>query len=341
MKNIFLTIGLLVTAFSFANGPESVKSPEQIQRELNQAQSDFETAQKMFIPWYTGPLITGSANNVPVGRVNIQGYLFLENQYASFTGNRKSVSIDDIYTVNPLFLVQYGITKWLDFTATGQGFFRWQNSQNAQHFGDTTVNFGLQILTQKPYSPSIRFVIGENFPSGKYEHLSANKNGIDSTGAGAYSTNIGLNFNQIFWGSLLHPVSVRFSSSYTIPNHKVDVEGFNSYGGGYGTNGKVDVGQTLNLDLGIEVSLTQKWVFATDIAYFYSNSSSFSGTPGTTSTGAVASNGAPSADQLSLAPAIEYNPNENGGFIGGIWFPVTGRNSSNFISLVLSYTYLF
>ena len=45
----------------------------------------------------------------------------------------------------------------------------------------------------------------------------------------------------------------------------------------------------------------------------------------------IAPIGAPEGWQLSLAPAIEYNFNENWGVIAGPWFTVAGKNSSAFI----------
>ncbi len=316
-------------------------SREQIAQELAQAQRDFQTAQEMFIPWYTGPLITGSAVNVPKGKVNIQPYLFSTITYAEFSNSRSSNSIPNIYTLNPQFLFQAGFTTWLDFTLIAQGFLNWSDGHSAQDFGDTAIQFGFQLVTEKEYVPAMRLVIGEDFPTGKYDTLTVNKAAVQGTGAGIYATTVGLNISKLFWWEALHPIRMRLSTEYIIPSNNAHVSGFNAYGGGFGTRGQVDVGQTLNVDYGIEVSLTEKWVFATDIAYTYSQKSKFSGTPGTIDGVTPAVTGGASSDNLSLAPAIEYNPDDTGGFIGGFWFPVTGRNSSNFISLVLSYTKLF
>lgn len=341
MKKNLLAIPFIFSLPLFAQQQREIKTPEQIQAELDQAQKDFETAQKMFIPWYTGPLITGSANNLPAGKWNIQPYLFFTVNHAVYDDDRKSIDVPNVWIIQPLFILQRGLTSWLDATIGPQGFFRWRKGESAAEFGDLTLSFGLQVLKQTPYVPSIRITIGESFPTGRFEKLSPNKAGIDASGIGAYATIIGLFFNKIYWENPLHPVSVRIAATYEIPNHEVSVQDFNTFGGGFGTDGNVCVGQTLNLDLGVEVSLTQQWVFAMDVAYFYSRETTFKGNPGVDAFGNPASVGGPSADQLSLAPAIEYNVSERGGFIGGIWFSVTGRNSPNFVSLVLSYTYLF
>lgn len=341
MKKNLLAISFVFCSHLLSQQAEEIKTPEQIQAELDQAQKDFETAQKMFIPWYTGPLITGSANNVPEGKWNLQPYLFFTVNHAQYNDDRKSIDMPNVWIIQPLLVIQRGLTSWLDVTVGPQGFFRWRKGKDAQEFGDLAVTFGLQVVKQTPYVPSVRITIGESFPTGRYERLNPNKAGIDASGIGAYATIVGLFLNKIFWENPLHPVSVRFAGTYEIPNHEVRVKNFNTFGGGFGTRGDVCVGQTLNLDLGIEVSITQNWVFATDIAYFYSLETTFRGNPGITAPGIPASVGGPPSDQLSIAPAIEYNVSERGGFIGGIWFSVTGRNSPNFVSLVLSYTWLF
>lgn len=331
---------IALSLFTAIISAQEVKTPAQIEQEIQQAQHDFEIAKKMFTPYYTGPLITGSANNVPMGHVNLQPYLYFTTNYAQFNKHRHSQSTPNTYILNPLLVFQVGITLWMDFTVIPQSFFKWKKGHNAQEWGDTSAQVGFQLVKEQRYVPAFRLIIGEVFPSGKYKWLDSDKMGIDGTGAGVYSTSVGLNISKVLWWFKLHPMQVRLASQYLVPNARTRVHGFNSYGGGHHTDGKVKVGNTLSLDLGVEVSLTQKWAFATDFVYTYSNKSSFEGRPGTVH-GLPAGNGAPSNDNFSIAPAIEYNVSENGGFIGGLWFSAAGRNSANFISLVLSYTQLF
>lgn len=321
--------------------PEPIKTPQEVQSELDQAWSDFNAAKELFIPWYTGPLITGSASNVPKGKINIQPYLFLNNQYAEFNNNRKSINVPDTFTVEPLFVYQYGFTDFVDSTLVLEGFFRWRDGEYAQGFGDLSYALGFQLVKQTPHVPSVRVTIGETFPTGKYQNFPPDKAAIASTGGGIFSTQFALFLNKIFWKLKKHPVSIRLAGIYSLPNHRAHVENFNSYGGGFGADARVCVGHNIQADLGIEVSLTQKWVFALDVAYDFAFQTTSSGFPGTTPAGTPASVGGPSNDQLSLAPAIEYNPNPTGGLIAGVWFSVTGRNSANFIAGVISYTQLF
>jgi hypothetical protein len=338
MKHLLLATLILFSASLFS---QEEKTPQQIQAELNQAEADFQTAQKMFLPWYTGPLITGSANNVPKGKWNIEPYLYFLLNHAQYDDDRNSIDIPNVWNIRPLGLLQTGLTSWLDFTVIAYGQFNWREGKYAQGFGDFNSVFGVQLATETPSTPAMRLTIGETFPTGRYQRLDPKKGGIDAFGSGAYQTVLGFIISKVFWKNPLHPTRIRLAASYSIPNHDVEVKNFNAYGGGFGTRGNVCVGQTLNLDLGVEASLSQHWVLATDVAYTYSRESTFKGKPGVALTGGPASVGAPSSDQLSLAPAIEYNVSEQGGFIGGIWFSITGRNSANFAGIVLAYTWLF
>lgn len=334
----FLIATLLSSSFAFC---QDVKSPAQIQSELDQAQRDFEIAKSMFRPWYTGPLFATPAENVSPGHLEVQPYFFYINTFAEYDNHRCSVSVTETNTIQILSLFETGITKWLDVAVIPKGTWNWRDYQHAGAFNDLTGIVGFQIYRETPYIPSIRFTVGELFPNGKFERLDLNKEGIDAGGAGAYQTIFTLILGKVFWQIPIHPIRVRMVSAYQFPNHRVHVKSFNAYGGGLGTTGSVSVGHNLSFDLGFEFSISQKWVLATDLVYTYTGQSKFRGFPGINPMGGPASVGAPSSDQLSLAPAIEYNVSENGGFIGGFWFTMTGRNSGKFASLILSFTWMF
>ncbi|MCB1085380.1 MAG: hypothetical protein KDK60_04695 [Chlamydiia bacterium] len=310
-----------------------------VDAQLAEAQRDFQIAKEMFNPWYAGPLLTPSANNVPKGKFVIQPYLFFTSNYARYNGSRKSVNIPNLWTINPVFIFQMGWLSWLDFTVTPQAIYNRQSGQDSFFWGDTSLQWGIPFLKESPYRPAIRFVVGQTLPTGRYDKLNRKKGGIDATGAGAYTTTLSLNISKVFWWFMLHPFNWRLSLNYSFPNALLSVKNFNAYGGGFGTNGYVRPGNKMTIDTSIELSFTQRWVFALDLVYTYQNATKFSGTRGTTPAGGIAAVGAPSNDNLSCAPAIEYNPSANIGFLAGVWFSVIGRNSSEFISGVLTMYY--
>ncbi len=316
------------------------KSPQEIQAELDHAEAQFEHAKELFNPWYSGPLITGSAAMMPPGIANIQPYLFVTDIYAAFDEDRHSVDISKIINANPLFIIQTGITSWMDTILTVQGEESWQNHHQSGGFGDTTLQLGLKILKQGLWIPAMKIYINETFPTGRYENFSADKAAVSTTGSGAYTTSFSLNASKILFWDTLHPTSFRLSLNYYIST-SVHVHGLNAYGGGFGTKGTIHPGNTFKLSFGTEMSLTQRWVLANDLVYQATSRTTFSGNPGVDAKGDLAPIGNGFSDSLSLAPAIEYNFSPNLGILAGVWFTVYGRNSSNFVSGVFTVTYTY
>jgi hypothetical protein len=341
VKLVFLILCFAV--FIHAETPDSyddLPPPEMIEEELTEAQQRFDEAKRMFNPWYSGPLITGSAHVLPMGKYNQQPYLYVADLYGSYDRNRDVQSSPDEVQINALYLAQTGIAPKVDFTLALQGFYNRRQSEGGGGFGDIGTTFGIAILEETPWIPAMKIGIGETFPTGVYNDLNPTKNGIDATGAGSYVTTFTLNMSKVVWWFLLHPMSFRLSFNYKIPTN-VTVKNFNAYGGGFNTRGKISPGQSFIGDFAFEYSFTKFWVFALDLSYVYTFDTSFSGTKGTDSNGLPASIGSPSGDQLSLAPAIEYNPFANIGILGGAWFTVYGRNSSAFATGIISYYHVF
>ena len=316
------------------------KSPQEIQAELDQAEAQFEHAKELFNPWYSGPLITGSAAMMPPGVANIQPYIFVTDVFAVFNGDRHAVDIPDLINANPLFIIQTGITSWMDTILTVQGDENWKGHYQSGGFGDTTLQLGLKILKQGLWIPAMKIYINETFPTGRYQNFSVGKAAVSSTGSGTYTTSFSLNSSKILFWDTLHPTSFRLSLNYYIPT-SVHVRGFNAYGGGFGTHGTVHPGNTFKLSFGTELSLTQRWVIANDLVYQATSRTTFTGDLGVDTKGAPAVMGNGSSDSLSLAPALEYNFSPNLGILAGVWFTVYGRNSADFISGIFTVTYTY
>lgn len=318
------------------------KSPQQIQAELDIAQAQFLRAKEMFNPWYTGPLITPSASMMPPGYGNYQPYIFLAGNYARYNAERKAISLpNNLYQLTSSNILQFGITKTMDIIVTINAEGQWQNGESGGGLGDTTATLGWPIVMQSLYIPQIKFSIQETFPTGPYQHLSHNGLALSGVGGGSYQTQFSIALAKLILWTYKHPINTRLFLGYNIPT-PVHVRGFNTYGGGFGTKGVVHPGNTFKADLGIEISLDQPWVFCFDIVYSSQNKTKFHGNPGTvTPGGAPASVGGGSNDNLSLAPGIEYNWNENLGVLGGAWFSVYGRNSLAFAQGIFSVCWTF
>lgn len=328
---------LLLSSFA---AQQPLVSAQTIQEQLDDAEKEFREAKKMFNPWYAGPLLAPSAHVLPPGNVNFQPYVFLTNNYQKFSESGRRQNIDHIKVVNPQVVFQFGMFKRIDSSVSVQTISSWRDGKSATHFGDTTASIGIGIQEEQAYKPAVLINIKETFPTGKYRDLSSSLGGVDATGAGAYSTTASLNISKVVWWIMTHPINFRASFSYTFPSI-AKVKGFHAYGGGYGTKGKIHTPNSFSTDLAFEYSFTQKWVLACDAVYSYSAKAKFVGKAGVDAFGNKASNGASFNDNLSLAPAIEYNPSSSLGLLAGVWFSIWGRNSLNYVSGVVSVTYTF
>ena len=66
-------------------------------------------------PWFTGPLLTGSSHVVPVGYFNFEPYLFVDDFYGSYDSKWHSHSTPTFIDVAPVFSLQVGVIKDVDF----------------------------------------------------------------------------------------------------------------------------------------------------------------------------------------------------------------------------------
>lgn len=293
-------------------------------------------------PWMTGPLLAPSGNTIPKNNLNVETYLFGTDNNGVYNSRSKVVPVPATTIISPSVILSYGLTNWMDITLSVPYDFKERQGRSFNGIGDTGIVFGFQALRSKAGSwlPNLRLTIEELFPSGRYENLDPNNLGVDAIGAGSYQTSFGADFQQLHQFENEKYLSTRLALLYTIPN-STHVNGFNSYGGGFDTNGTVDPGNVFSTDLGFEYTLTQNWVPAFDVLYTNSRSTHFNGVTGVATTGLPAINTVPSGDQISLAPALEYNFSAKLGIIGGVWFSVYGKNSEKFTSSVVALNYYF
>lgn len=296
-----------------------------------------EITPKKLIPWYTGSLLALSGKVVPVGQYSFQPYLFITDTYGIYKDNFGLTKTPSLVALNPLLLLQGGITKYTDFQLEMQSFTSFRSGKSSTHLGDSSALIGFQAMWEKPNTPipNIRFTITEIFPTGKYQNLSPSKLGTDSTGGGSYRTIFGFNYQKTFYPYPMHPLRLRYNFFYRISS-KVDANNFHSYGGRKGVLDKVSPGNQIQMILAPEYSLTQNWVLTTDIVYSHLFKTKIQRKKPVKKTFFL-----PSADSFSIAPAIEYNYSANLGFIWGGWFTLFGRNSEAFASAVFSLVYGF
>ncbi|MFA5250031.1 MAG: hypothetical protein WC371_01310 [Parachlamydiales bacterium] len=295
-----------------------------------------------FKPWYTGTIISLSGENTPAGKVNFNPYLMLTDYYGAYNSSWKSHKTDKFLSCVPFVIVEFGISDFFSVAFETSVFYNRCLSKDACQFGDFDLMLNFQILKQIPgeIRPSLRIMVDQLFPTGSYTRFSPYKAYSEWSSYGAFETTFSLLISKIVYWLKNHPVNWRFNLSYSFPA-PCHVEGFNAYGGGFGTYGKAHLGNLLNCILTFELSLNQRWVLAADLFYQHSRRSSFHGISGTSLAGTPAALGFPACDLIQIAPALEYNFNADLGLFGGIVFSVEGRNISQFYTPTLALSYTF
>ncbi len=297
--------------------------------------------QLLHTPWFTGSLLAPTAINMQPGHPAIEPSVTVFKTYGEYNSNWKTKKQDTIWAINPFVDFQFGITNKIGIETLISFICNFKNGKTASNFQDTIVLFGYQVSNdiKGSWVPDFRLIIQETFPTGKYQKLNPKKQGIDSTGYGSYQTGPIFVFRKLF-SLYKNFLSLRWSIGYLFPS-TVYVKNFNTYGGGYGTKGKVTPGQTVIAFFSGEYSISQRWVLSFDTEFFYQKRSIFNGKRGLTTTGNVASTGLPNSVQISFAPEIEYNFTSTSGLLSGVWFTVAGKNSAAFASAFIAYLYIF
>lgn len=290
-------------------------------------------------PWYAGTLLAFYPTNAAPGHLSIQPYLFATNKYGIYNRRWSLESRKNINEVDLLLALETGITKWLDVSLYIDTTYERFNKKNSVTYGDTRVFLGFQISIDKKgtWIPDVRFLLGESFPTGKYDHLNLQKGGSDANGTGAFQTSIVFITQKIFHVFPCHPFNVNLNLIFALPV-RTEVSGLSVYGGGKGTKGTIQPGNTFIANLGYEFCFNQNWEWGIDFRYEHDNKSTFKNRQDDAT---IPKAGRPAAESFSIAPSLGYNWSQDFSMAWGVWFTVAGRNSEGFISGVANIYYYF
>ena len=304
-----------------------ISVPVSFLRAQNQKTEEFE-------PLYAGTLLSFYPENALPGCFSVQPYIFSTQIYGAYEKNWSVLHHKNINTNTLLLSLETGITDWLDVNLIVNGSYNHFSNQHSWLYGDTVLYFGFQILHDQrgEWTPDLRLLIGETFPTGRYQRLDRNKLKIAPSGAGSFQTSAILIIRKIFY-TYPHPFNFNLNLYYIFPA-STGVHGFNFYGGGPHTRGTVHPGNIFVTNLAFELSLNQYWQLGLDIRYEHQNKSPFTGKT-------LLPTGLPSSERFSLAPCIEYTFNQDLSLATGVWFSVAGRNNNAFASWVANVFYMF
>lgn len=281
-------------------------------------------------PWFTGPLLAPSGYTVPKGHYSLEPYVFYNAYTGNYNSHWKARSAPHFYSTLLQFRVKIGILQGWDFQFYPQFIYNETQGHRYSNIGDLPLSLNIQLLRSglEDSWPALKFSLKAHIPLGKYQHLKAHRQRTDALGTGSWNPAAGLVFSKLWNISGIHYLEARVAFNYQIGT-PVHVKGISTYGGSSPTRGTAYPGNAFSVDGAIQYNFSQRWVFACDLFYLHSNRNRFSGKTEVNAT-------RPSREQLSLAPALEYNWSDNFGIIGGVWFTVAGRNSRQFTTGVIA-----
>lgn len=293
-------------------------------------------------PLYAGTLLAFYPNNAAPGRISVQPYLFQTRQYGMYNSNWKTPQQPHFSQTTLLLALETGITSFLDITLEMAGGYSCYKNRHAWIYSDTNVYLGFQLSQDQKgtWIPDSRFLLGESFPTGKYQHLDFLKAGSDISGTGSYATSLLIVLGKTYYWCRKHPINLNLNLFY-IFSSSVPVHSPSIYGGSFNTRGKAYPGDQCIANFAIQYSIDPYWVLGADFHYIHQNKTSFSNKKGTLSDNTSRAPGTPSSEQFSIAPCLEYNWNQNFSFTAGSWFSIAGRNSSHFLSVTGTVFYYF
>jgi hypothetical protein len=305
-----------------------------------------EPQQSLDDAWWTGPLLAPSAGTLPRGHWLFEPYLFDVMTYGHFDRNGKLRPSGAAHEFGNQSYVEYGLVDGFTLGLIPRlGFHESSAGQDSSGLavGDVTLQgaYGLTRFQQGSWVPATALVVGETFPTGKYDRLSGQTDG--ALGGGAYSTTVSLYSQTYFWMPNGRILRARLDLSYQV-SQWASLQGESVYGTLNGFNGRAHPGPSFVGDLAFEYSVAQNWVLATDINWEHDGNTRVAGGYPVSITSGLPSylaQDSGAADILYVAPAIEYNWNARMGVIAGARVAAGGRNATATATPVVAINMVF
>jgi hypothetical protein len=283
--------------------------------------------------WWTGPLLAPSAATLPHGHWLVEPYVYDLITYGHFDRHGTLRSTGAAHTFGSQTYIEYGLVDRFTLGLIPRfGLHESSAGQDASGVvvGDITLQgaYGLTQFRRGSWVPTTSLVLGETFPTGKYDELNGRTDG--ALGTGAHSTTLSLYSQTYIWMPNGRILRTRLDLSYQV-SQWASVRGESVYGTSGGFDGRTRPGPSFVGDLAFEYSMTRNWVLAADIDWEHDGSTRVEGSYAQTAPPAVPSylvRESGSGDLLYLAPAIEYNWSARMGVIAGARIAAWGRNAT-------------
>jgi hypothetical protein len=276
--------------------------------------------------WWTGSLLSASADTMPVGHWLIEPYGVDSHVDAVFDADGHRHAVASSVRDSAAAYVMYGLADGVSVGLQPRVLLRSRAADGSTAgavVGDLTLMLQVRLLqpTAGRWQPTTSLVLSQTLPTGRYDHLAPGASG--ASGAGVYRTDLGFyaqSLDEVLPGHLL-----RSRLNATVGwSDRAGVAGRSVYGTPDGFEGSASPGLSASVDVAFELSLSRHWVLALDLAYQGQARSIVEGRVEGASDIVRTIEGASRA--WAVAPALEYNFNARVGLIAGLKVTVAGRN---------------
>lgn len=272
-------------------------------------------------PPSAGPVSTWTAPLCGKGEFVMQPFFFYNRTRGSFNPNGHYDSLadgDKKYQYQEQLFMQYGLTGRLEIDAQTvyQENYAKQGDAKAHTsgFGDSYLFLRYCALEEKGWLPHITGLFQLKIPTGKYQHLDADKLETDAMGSGSWDPGFGINLTKKLKPFIFHADAV-----YSLPQGGVCIDG-----------DKTRYANYLNYDFGVEYFLPKGFNLMFEVNNFLQGEERVNGSQ------------VPSSDirYLTVYPGIGWS-NDKIQTLLAYQRVVTGKNADANDSVVLTCVYTF
>lgn len=292
--------------------------------------------------WWTGPLLAANASTFPAGHALVETYVFDVNGNGQYDRSGRHEPAAGGHELGSLSYLIYGLTDRVSVGLLPRFFYDQpagapnSSSPGIGDFG-AQLQVGLTSFHEGSWVPATALVLGETFPTGRYDRLA---NPADGFGAGAYSTSLSWYSQDYLWLPNGRILRVRLDLTYAISSSP-SVADQSVYGTAVGFRGHAHPGDSFTADAAAEYSLTRNWVLASDLVWVHNSSTRLNGSEPAAGGPAFIDTQSGSSEYLAVAPAVEYNFSARVGVIVGARIFVAGRNTGSSVTTATAINMVF
>ncbi len=292
--------------------------------------------------WWTGPLLAPNASTFPAGHALVESYVFDVNNNGQYDTSGRHGPAAGGHELGSLTYLIYGLTDRVSLGLLPRFFYDeppGAPNSSSPDLGDlgAQVQVGLTSFHEGSSVPATSLVLGETFPTGRYDRLT---NPADALGVGVYSTAFSWYSQDYLWLPNGRILRVRLDLTYAISS-SASVVDQSAYGTPSGFRGRAYPGDSFTADAAAEYSLTRNWVLATDLVWVHDSSTRLTGSEPGLGGSALVDTQSGSSEYLAVAPALEYNFSARVGVIFGARIFVAGRNIGSSVTTAAAINMVF